>query len=126
MVTDAQASLAAPSTMRSRRGTCCPRCSPQENGIVPGLLDKLSITAAPCTRRRPRARALPKVSAASTHRRSTSRSPSTSVHQGRGRGEVLKDEFVSVEHLFLGLLEVAKPDALKKLLRASASSARRC
>src|SRR5581483_2128719 len=30
----------------------------------------------------------------------------------------LKDEFVSVEHLFLGLLDVAKPDALKKLFKS--------
>jgi ATP-dependent Clp protease ATP-binding subunit ClpB len=30
----------------------------------------------------------------------------------------LKDEFVSVEHLFLGLLDVAKPESLRKLLKS--------
>src|SRR5581483_9233028 len=30
----------------------------------------------------------------------------------------LKDEYVSVEHLFLGLLDVGKPEALKKLFKS--------
>jgi ATP-dependent Clp protease ATP-binding subunit ClpB len=32
--------------------------------------------------------------------------------------KALKDEFVSVEHLFLALIEVGKPEAMKKLFKS--------
>ncbi|MBI5689207.1 MAG: ATP-dependent chaperone ClpB [Verrucomicrobia bacterium] len=92
----------------------------QENGLVPGILEKLNIPAgsAQLAVERELAR-LPSV----TGSVDTSKVYVTqAVHEVLTRAEEeagkLKDEYVSVEHLLLGLIDVAKPDALKKFLRS--------
>jgi ATP-dependent Clp protease ATP-binding subunit ClpB len=92
----------------------------QEGGLVPGLLEKLGLGlgAMQLAVERELER-LPKVSGAVD----TSKVYVTqAVHEVLTRAEEeaksLKDDFVSVEHLFLGLVDVAKPDGLKKLFKS--------
>src|SRR4051812_35666792 len=92
----------------------------QENGIVPGLLDKLNITpsAVQLAVERELER-LPKVSGAvDTSKIYVTQAVNEALTRAETEAEKLKDEFVSVEHLFLGLIEVGKPDALKKLFKS--------
>jgi ATP-dependent Clp protease ATP-binding subunit ClpB len=92
----------------------------QENGIVPGLLDKMSIapSAAQLAVERELER-LPKVSGAvDTSKIYVTQAVNEVLTRAETEAEKLKDEYVSVEHLFLGLLEVGKPDALKKLFKS--------
>jgi ATP-dependent Clp protease ATP-binding subunit ClpB len=92
----------------------------QENGIVPGLLDKLNITpgAVQLAVERELER-LPKVSGSvDTSKVYVTQSVNAVLTRAEEEAMSLKDEFVSVEHLLLGLLEVGKPDALKKLFKS--------
>jgi ATP-dependent Clp protease ATP-binding subunit ClpB len=92
----------------------------QENGIVPGLLDKLNITpgAVQLAVERELER-LPKVSGSvDTSKVYVTQSVNAVLTRAEEEATSLKDEFVSVEHLLLGLLEVGKPDALKKLFKS--------
>ena len=88
----------------------------QDDGIVPALAEKLGLTrgALQLAAERELDR-LPRVSGSVD----TSKIYVTqAVHEVLTRAEAeakqLKDEFVSVEHLFLGLIEVAKPAAFAK------------
>jgi ATP-dependent Clp protease ATP-binding subunit ClpB len=92
----------------------------QENGIVPGLLDKLAITpsAVQLAVERELER-LPKVTGSvDTSKIYVTQSVNDVLTRGEEEAKSLKDDFVSVEHLLLGLLDVAKPDALKKLFKS--------
>ncbi|MDB6127164.1 MAG: ATP-dependent chaperone ClpB [Verrucomicrobia bacterium] len=92
----------------------------QENGIVPGLLDKMSITpsAVQLAVERELER-LPKVSGSvDTSKVYVTQAVNEVLTRAEEEAKSLQDEFVSVEHLFLGLLDVAKPDALKKLFKS--------
>ena len=92
----------------------------QENGIVPGLLDKLGIGpgAVDLAVGRELAR-LPKVSGSvDTSKVYVTQSVNEVFTKAEDEAKSLKDEFVSVEHLFLGLLEVGKPDAFRKLVKS--------
>jgi ATP-dependent Clp protease ATP-binding subunit ClpB len=92
----------------------------QENGIVPGLLEKLAITpsAVQLSVERELER-LPKVTGAvDTSKVYVTQAVNDVLTRAESEAEQLKDEYVSVEHIFLGLLEVAKPDALKKLFKS--------
>ena len=92
----------------------------QENGIVPGLLDKLNITpsAVQLAVERELER-LPKVSGSvDTSKVYVTQSVNAVLTRAEEEAKSLKDEFVSVEHLLLGLLEVGKPEALKKLFKS--------
>jgi ATP-dependent Clp protease ATP-binding subunit ClpB len=92
----------------------------QENGIVPGLLDKMNIGpgAVQLAVERELER-LPKVSGAvDTSKIYVTQAVNEALTRGEEEAEKLKDEYVSVEHLFLGLLDVAKPEALKKLFKS--------
>ncbi len=92
----------------------------QENGIVPGLLDKLGIGpgAVDLAVGRELAR-LPKVSGSvETSKVYVTQSVNEVFTKAEDEAKSLKDEFVSVEHLFLGLLEVGKPDAFRKLVKS--------
>ncbi len=89
----------------------------QENGIVPGLLEKMNLgpgaLALAVERELER---LPKVSGAvDTSKVYVTQAVNDVLTKAEDEAEKLKDEYVSVEHLFLGLLDVAKPDALKKM-----------
>jgi ATP-dependent Clp protease ATP-binding subunit ClpB len=92
----------------------------QENGIVPGVLEKLSITPSALQLAVERElERLPKVSGAvDASKIYVTQAVNESLTRAEQEAEKLKDEYVSVEHLFLGLLEVAKPEALKKLFRS--------
>jgi ATP-dependent Clp protease ATP-binding subunit ClpB len=89
----------------------------QENGVVPGLLEKLGIGpgAVDLAVGRELER-LPKVSGSVD---TSTVYVTHAVNEGLTKAETeaknLKDEFISVEHLLLGLIEVGQPAALKKL-----------
>jgi len=92
----------------------------QENGIVPGLLDKMSIapSAVQLAVERELER-LPKVSGAvDTSKVYVTQAVNDALTRAENESEKLKDEYVSVEHLFLGLVDAAKPDALKNLFKS--------
>jgi ATP-dependent Clp protease ATP-binding subunit ClpB len=92
----------------------------QENGIVPGVLEKLSITPSALQLAVGRElERLPKVSGAvDASKVYVTQAVNDTLTRAEQEADKLKDEYVSVEHLFLGLLEVAKPEALKKLFRS--------
>jgi ATP-dependent Clp protease ATP-binding subunit ClpB len=92
----------------------------QENGIVPGLLEKMNIGASAVQLAVERElERLPKVSGSvDTSKIYVTQAVNEALTRGEDEAKALKDEFVSVEHLLLGLVEVAKPDALKKLFRS--------
>jgi ATP-dependent Clp protease ATP-binding subunit ClpB len=92
----------------------------QEDGIVPGLLDKLSIGpgAMQLAVERELER-LPKVTGAvDTSKIYVTQAVNDTLTRAEEEAKSLKDDYVSVEHLLLGLLDVAKPDALKKLFKS--------
>ena len=92
----------------------------QESGLVPGLIDKLGLTAAALALAVDRELdRLPKVTGAvDTSKIYVTQAVNDVLTKAEDEAKSLKDEFVSVEHLLLGLLEVAKPDALKKLFKS--------
>ena len=92
----------------------------QESGLVPGLIDKLGLTAAALALAVERElERLPKVTGAvDTSKIYVTEAVNDVLTKAEDEAKSLKDEFVSVEHLLLGLLEVAKPDALKKLFKS--------
>jgi ATP-dependent Clp protease ATP-binding subunit ClpB len=92
----------------------------QENGIVPGLLDKLSITSSAVQLSVERElERIPKVTGSvDTSKIYVTQAVNEVLTRGEEEAKSLKDDFVSVEHLLLGLLDVAKPDALKKLFKS--------
>ena len=92
----------------------------QENGIVPGLLDKMTITPSALQLAVDRELdRLPKVSGnVDTSKIYVTSAVNEVLTKAEDEAKSLKDEYVSVEHLFLGLLEVGKPDALKKLFKS--------
>ena len=91
----------------------------QENGLVPGLLGKLNVEPAAVTAAVERElERLPRVSG-SVDTSKVYVTPAVQEVLTRAEDEAaqLRDEFVSVEHLFLALLEIARPEGLRKLLR---------
>ncbi len=92
----------------------------QEEGIVPGLLEKLNITASAVQLAVEReVERLPKVSGAvDTSKIYVTQAVNETLTQAEQEAEKLKDEYVSVEHLFLGLLDVGKPATLKTLFKS--------
>jgi ATP-dependent Clp protease ATP-binding subunit ClpB len=92
----------------------------QQEGIVPGLLEKLNITDSAVHLAVEReVERLPKVSGAvDTSKIYVTQAVNEVLTQAEQEAEKLKDEYVSVEHLFLGLLDVGKPDTLKKLFKS--------
>ena len=92
----------------------------QEQGIVPGVLEKMSITpnAVLLAAQRELER-LPKVSGSvDTSKIYVTQAVNEVFTRAEDEAKQLKDEYVSVEHLFLGLVDVAKPDSLKNLLKS--------
>jgi ATP-dependent Clp protease ATP-binding subunit ClpB len=91
----------------------------QENGLVPGLLGKLNLELGTVTAAVERElERLPRVSG-SVDTSKVYVTPAVQEVLTRAEDEAaqLRDEFVSVEHLFLALLEIARPEGLRKLLR---------
>ncbi len=92
----------------------------QENGIVPSLLNKMDITsnAVMLSLGRELDR-LPKVTGSvDTSKIYVTQAFNDSLTAAEKEAKDLNDEFVSVEHLFLGLLITAKPVALKNLIQS--------
>ena len=92
----------------------------QESGLVPGLIDKLGLTASALALSVERElERIPKVTGSVD---ASKVYVTQAVNDVFTRAEVeaksLKDDFISVEHLLLGLLEVAKPEGLKKLFKS--------
>jgi ATP-dependent Clp protease ATP-binding subunit ClpB len=88
----------------------------QEGGIVPALIEKLGLTvsAMQLAANRELDR-LPKVSGAvDVSKIYVTQALNEVLTRAEEEAEKLKDEFMSVEHLLLGLVQVAKPEALKK------------
>src|SRR6202790_5284931 len=92
----------------------------QENGIIPGLVDKMGLSASAWQLAVDRElERLPKVTGSvDTSKIYVTQAMNDVLTRAEKEAESLKDEYVSVEHLFLGLIEVAKPDALKKLFKS--------
>ncbi len=92
----------------------------QEKGIVPGLLDKLGSSAGAMQLAVERElERLPKVTGSvDTSKVYVTQAVNEVLTRGEEEAGKLKDEYVSVEHLFLGLIDVAKPDALKKMFKS--------
>ncbi len=92
----------------------------QEKGLVQGILQKLDITpsALSLSLNRELDR-LPKVSGSvDSSKIYVTQAMNEVFTQAEKEAESLKDEYISVEHLFLGLVEVAKPVALAGLLKS--------
>ena len=92
----------------------------QESGLVPGLIDKLGLTASAMALAVDRElERLPKVTGAvDTSKIYVTQAVNDVLTKAEDEAKSLKDEYVSVEHLLLGLIEVAKPDGLKKLFKS--------
>jgi ATP-dependent Clp protease ATP-binding subunit ClpB len=92
----------------------------QENGIVPALVEKLGLTTSAMQLAAERELdRLPKVSGSvDTSKIYVTQAVNEVLTRAESEAKSLKDEFVSVEHLFLGLLDVAKPEALKNYFKS--------
>lgn len=89
----------------------------QEHGVVPGILRNLEITpsAVQLALERELDR-LPSVSGSvDASRMYVTQAFNESITRAEQEAARLKDDYISVEHLFLGLVEVGKPAGLKKL-----------
>ena len=92
----------------------------QESGLVPGLVDKLGLTASALALAVDRElERIPKVTGSvDASKVYVTQAVNDVFTRAEAEAKSLKDEFISVEHLFLGLLEVAKPESLKKLFKS--------
>ncbi len=92
----------------------------QADGIVPALADKLGLTASALQLAAERELdRLPKVSGSvDTSKVYVTQAFNEVLTRAESEAKQLKDEFISVEHLLLGLIEVAKPDSLAKYWRS--------
>ena len=92
----------------------------QENGIVPGVLEKLNLPASAAQLAVARElERLPKVSGSvDTSKIYVTQAVNEVLTRAEEEAGKLKDEYVSVEHLLLGLIAVAKPEGLKKFCRS--------
>jgi ATP-dependent Clp protease ATP-binding subunit ClpB len=92
----------------------------QENGVVPGLLEKMGLTASAVQLAAERElERLPKVTGSvDTSKVYVTQAVQDVLSRAEKEAKSLKDDFVSVEHLFLGLVDVGRPDAFRKLLKS--------
>lgn len=92
----------------------------QENGLVPALAEKLGLaTSALLAAAERELDRLPRVSGnIDVSKIYVTQAVNAVFTRAETEAEKLKDEFVSVEHLFLGLIEVAKPDALARYFKS--------
>ena len=92
----------------------------QENGLVSGIVDKLGLTAAALALAVDRElERLPKVTGSvDTSKIYVTQALNDVLTRAEEEAKSLKDDFVPVEHLLLGLLDVAKPESLKKLFKS--------
>ena len=88
----------------------------QEGGIVPGVVEKLGLTVSAMQLAADRElERFPKVSGSvDVSKIYVTQALNEVLTQAEEEAEQLKDEYVSVEHLFLALIKTGKPPALKK------------
>src|SRR5271166_2578497 len=92
----------------------------QENGIIPGLIDKMGLSASALQQAVDRElERLPKVTGSvDTSKVYVTQAVNDVLTRAEEDSKSLKDEFVSVEHLLLALIEVGRPDGMKKLFKS--------
>ena len=92
----------------------------QENGIVPALVEKLGLTVSALQLAAERELdRIPKISGSvDTSKVYVTQAVNEVLTRAEAEAKSLKDEFVSVEHVFLGLIDVAKPDGLAKFFKS--------
>ncbi len=92
----------------------------QENGIIPGLIDKMGLSASALQLAVERElERIPKVTGSvDTSKIYVTQAVNDVLTRAEKEAKSLKDEFVSVEHLFLALIDLGRPEAMKKLFRS--------
>ena len=92
----------------------------QDRGIVPGLIEKLGLTTGAMQLAIERElERFPKVTGSvDTSKAYVTQAVNEVLTRAEAEAKKLKDEFVSVEHLFLGLLDVSKPESLNRYLKS--------
>ncbi len=92
----------------------------QEGGIMPALVEKLSLTVSALQLAAERELdRLPKVSGSvDVSKIYVTQAVQEVLTRAEEEAEKLKDEYVSTEHVLLGLVDVAKPEALKKYFKS--------
>jgi len=92
----------------------------QENGIVPALVEKLGLTVSALQLAADRELdRLPKVTGSvDVSKIYVTQAVNEALSRAEDEAAKLKDEYVSTEHLFLGLVESTQPDSLKKFWRS--------
>ena len=91
----------------------------QENGIVPALLEEMGVGTAPVQLALQRELTnLPKIAGdVNTSRSYASAALTESVEKGQQISREMQDDYVSTEHLLLGLSSVGKPATFKQFLK---------
>ena len=91
----------------------------QENGIVPALMEEIGIGTAPVQLSLQRElKNLPKIGGdVNTARSYASNALTEAVEKGQVISKDMQDDYVSTEHLLLGLVSVAKPATFKQFLK---------
>jgi len=92
----------------------------QENGIIPGLVEKMGLTASALQLAVDRELdRIPKVTGSvDTSKVYVTQAVNDVLTRAEKEAKDLKDEYVSVEHLFLALIDLGRPDAMKKLFKS--------
>ena len=91
----------------------------QENGIVPALMDEMGVGTAPIQLALQREfKNLPKISGnVNTARSYASAALTEAVEKGQVISRDMEDDYVSTEHLLLGLASVGKPSTFQQFLK---------
>ena len=92
----------------------------QENGIVPALMDEIGIGTAPLQLALQRElKNLPKIAGdVNTARSYASAALTEAVEKGQDLSKEMQDDYVSTEHLLLGLVCVGKPATFKQFFKS--------
>jgi ATP-dependent Clp protease ATP-binding subunit ClpB len=92
----------------------------QENGIIPGLIDKMGLSASGLQLAVERELdKVPQVTGSvDTSKVYVTQAVNDVLTRAEKESKALKDEFVSVEHLFLALIDLGRPEAMKKLFKS--------
>ena len=91
----------------------------QENGIVPALMEEMGIGTAPVQLALQRElKNLPKIAGdVNTARSYASTALTEAVEKGQDISKDMQDDYISTEHLLLGLASVGKPATFKQFLK---------
>ena len=92
----------------------------QENGIVPALMDEMGIGTAPLQLALQRElKNLPKIAGdVNTARSYASAALTEAVERGQDLSKEMQDDYVSTEHLLLGLVCIGKPATFKQFFKS--------